>query len=127
MLRWVGIEDSLMYRSGSTVEGGMERRKVESEWDILKQASDRFRADRPELRHISIGLVFKGPVPPRKQHQEFMQEIAAFAHNHLNALTGQDSEFWPPKFFTALMSTYLQTLYLRKDPYAEWYSDMSAG
>jgi hypothetical protein len=69
--RTVGVEIT-MYRSGATVDGGMERRSVESEWDVLQRAADTFRGERPELSDINVGLMFSGPVPPRRQHAEFV-------------------------------------------------------
>jgi hypothetical protein len=75
--RTLGVEIT-MYQSGSTVDDGTERRKVESEWDLLQRASETFRSERPELRNINVGLMFRGAVPPRRQHLEFMEEIAAF-------------------------------------------------
>jgi hypothetical protein len=124
--RTVGIEITA-YQSGATVDGGTERRKVESEWDILQRATDAFRSERPELRNINVGLMFIGPVPPRRQHAEFMEEIAAFIRDHAADLTSEDSTFWPPSFSTALMRAYLRTLYLRVDQYAVWHSNLAGG
>jgi hypothetical protein len=35
--------------------------------------------------------------------------------------------YWPPDFPSPLMQTYLRTLYLRMDRYAEWYSNLAGG
>src|SRR4051812_22385005 len=75
--RMIGIEIT-MYRSGATVDDGTGRRQVESEWELLKAASDRYRSEHPELHGINVGLMFAASVPPRKQHAEFMAEVAAF-------------------------------------------------
>src|SRR6266436_7984876 len=74
----IGVEIT-MYRSGATVEGGStQRRPVESEWERLKAAADVFRAQHAALSDVSTGLMFKGMVPPRRQHAAFLDEIAAF-------------------------------------------------
>ena len=124
--RTVGVEITT-YQSGATVDGGTERRKVESEWDILQRASDAFRSEHPVLRNINVGLMFTGQVPPRREHAEFMEEIATFIRDHAAKLTSEDSTFWPPSFSTALMRAYLRTLYLRVDQYAVWHSNLAGG
>ena len=124
--RGVGVEVT-MYRSGDTVEGGGGRRQVESEWDKLKAASDAFRSAHPELRDVNVGLMFHGPVPSRRQHAEFLDEIAAFIRSHRDDLDSSDVEYWPPSFSTPLMRTHLQTLFLRIDRYAVWHSNLVAG
>jgi hypothetical protein len=124
--RSVGVEVT-MYRSGATVEGGGERRQVESEWDLLKRASDSFRAQHPELRDVNVGLMFIGSVPPRRRHAAFMEEIAAFVREQAEELLSEDLKFWPPSFSTPLMRAHLRTLYLRKGPFAEWYSNLAGG
>jgi hypothetical protein len=124
--RTIGVEITT-YQSGATVDGGTERRKVESEWDLLQRASETFRGAHPEFREINVGLMFSGSVPPRRQHAKFMEEIAAFIHDHAADLTSDDSTFWPPSFSTPLMRAYLRTLYLRVDQYAVWHSNLSGG
>jgi hypothetical protein len=124
--RTVGVEIT-MYRSGATVEGGKERRPVESEWDILSAASDKFRGKHPDLRDINVGLMFSGPVPPRREHPAFMEEIAAFIRNRAGELTSEDQTYWPPRFPTLLMRAYLRTLYLRTDRHAVWHSNLAGG
>ncbi len=108
-----------------TVDGGTGRRKVESEWDILQRASETFRSERPELRNINVGLMFSGPVPSRRQHVEFMEEIAAFIRDHAADLTSKDKTYWPPDFSSILMRAYLRSLYLRVDEYAVWHSKIA--
>jgi hypothetical protein len=124
--RAIGIEIT-MYRSGATVEGGHVRRAVETEWDILKRASDDMRRARPEMRDISVGLMFKGAIPPRKQHEAFIQEIIAFVRERDSELTRRSADYWPQTFSAPLMRDHLRTVYLRRDQYAEWYSDITAG
>lgn len=124
--RTIGVEIT-MYRSGETVEGGHERRQAEAEWDKLLSASDAFRNARPELRGVSVGLMFKGPVPPRRLHAEFMKEVGAFIRAHLDELNSSDIDYWSWDFSTALLREYLQTVYLRNDPHAVWYTSLAGG
>jgi hypothetical protein len=124
--RLIGVEIT-MYRSGATVDDGSQRRPVENEWERLKAAADTFRAQRCDLQDINVGLMFKGAVPPRRQHAAFLEEIAAFVGSHFAELASQDREYWRPSFSTPLMQAYLRTLYLRKDRYAEWYTNLAAG
>lgn len=122
----IGVEVT-MYQSGTTDEAGIGRRQVESEWEILEQATRKFQALRADLRNINVGLMFRSAVPARKQHQAFMAEIAAFIRVHAHELTTRDAEFWPPQFSSPLMAQYLRTLYLRVDEYAVWHSNIVAG
>jgi len=124
--RHVGVEIT-MYRSGATVDDGTARRPVESEWERLKAAADAFRAQRAELHEVNVGLMFKGALPPRRQHALFLDEIAAFVSARNAEITANDIKFWPPSFSTPLMQAYLRTLYLRRDRYAEWYSNLAGG
>jgi hypothetical protein len=124
--RSIGIEIT-MYRSGATVEGGMERRAAESEWDLLKRAADAFVDAHPELRGINVGLMFHGPVPPRKQHAAFIAEVAAFIAARSDELQSRDTACWPQAFSTPLMRAYLRTLYLRLDRHAVWHSNLAGG
>jgi hypothetical protein len=124
--RAIGVEIT-MYRSGDTVEDGMGRRQVENEWELLKVAADRFRDRNPQFRDINVGLMFTASVPPRKQHAEFIGEIASFIADHAGALSSQDQAFWPQQFTTPLMGKFLQSLHLRAGQYAEWHSNLAAG
>ena len=89
-----------MYSSTDTVDGCQRRRQVESEWDRLQASAKAFCSTRPELRDINVGLMFSGPVPPRRQHADF---IAAHRHE----LRSDDVEYWPPTISTPLMGEYL--------------------
>jgi hypothetical protein len=71
--------------------------------------------------------MFWGPVPPRKQHAEFIAEVAAFIRAHAGELQSGEAEYWPPAFSTPLMRTYLRTVYLRRDCHAVWHSNVVAG
>ena len=124
--RSIGIEIT-MYRSGDIVEGGAERRQAEAEWAKLLSASHAFRSARPELRDINVGLMFKGPMPQRRRHADFMEKIAAFIRLHRNDLKSSDTDYWPRDFSTPLMREYLQTLYLRVCQYAVWHTSLAAG
>jgi hypothetical protein len=105
----------------------MERRAAESEWDLLKRAADAFVDAHPELRAINVGLMFHGPVPPRRQHAAFIAEIAAFIAARADELQSRDTEYWPQAFSTPLMRAYLRTLYLRLDRHAVWHSNLAGG
>jgi hypothetical protein len=124
--KMIGVEIT-MYRSGDTVEGGTGRRQVENEWELLKAASAFFCRDKPEFRDVNVGLMFSGPVPPRRQHAAFINEIAAFIRTHAYELSSSDLTFWPHSFTAPMMRSFLRTLYLRKDRYAEWHSNLAAG
>jgi len=93
----------------------------------VHSASDAFRAARPDLRDINAGLMFRGPVPPRRLHLDFMDEIAAFIRARRGDLTSNEMEYWPPSFSGPLMCEYLRTLYLRIDRFAVWHSNMAGG
>jgi hypothetical protein len=124
--RTVGIEIT-MYRSGDTVGDGTGRRQVENEWELLKAAADRIRNACPELRDVNVGLMFAASAPPRRQHADFIAEIATFVGAHASELSSNDITFWPPSFTAPLMRKFLRTLYLRKDRFAEWHSNLVAG
>jgi len=124
--RTIGVEIT-MYRSGDAVEDGTGRRQVENEWELLKVASDSFRSNQAEFHDINIGLMFAASVPPRKQHAEFIAEIAAFVRDHASALSSNDIAFWAPSFTSPMMRAFLRTLYLRKDQFAEWHSNLAGG
>lgn len=124
--RRVGVEVT-MYSSTDTVAGGHRRRQVESEWDRLQAAARAFCSTRSELQDINVGLMFSGPVPPRRLHVDFIKEVADFIAAHRHELGSQDVDYWPPIVATPLMVEYLQVLYLRVDRYAVWYSNLTGG
>jgi hypothetical protein len=122
------VVEITMYRSGDSVGGGLGRRQVESEWDLLSIASTEFRKARPDIEHINVGLMFgDGPVPPRRDHVTFMEEIASFIRQYHSQLKPADLQFWPQAFSTPLMKKYLRTVYLRQDQHAVWHSSIAAG
>jgi hypothetical protein len=123
--RRIGVEIT-MYSSSDTVDGGHRRRQVESEWDKLQAAARAHCTTRPELRDINVGLYFRGPVPPRRQHIDFIKEVADFIAAHRHELRSEDLDYWPPTISTPLMVEYLQVLYLRVDRYAVWHSNLTA-
>jgi hypothetical protein len=122
----IGVEIT-MYSSGDIVDGGHSRRQIESEWEKLQSAAQAFCSLRPMLRDINVGLMFSGPVPPRRQHVDFIEEVAAFITAHRHELSSKDVDYWPPTISTPLMAEYLQALYLRVDQYAVWHSNLIAG
>ena len=124
--RTIGVEIT-MYRSNATVEDGAGRRQVENEWELLKVAADRTRNACPDLRDINVGLMFAASVPQRKQHADFIAEIATFVSDHASELSSSDITFWPPSFTSPLMRAFLRTLYLRRDQFAEWHSNLAGG
>jgi hypothetical protein len=124
--RTVGVEVTV-YRSGKTVGGaGVKRRKrreVEAEWESLRLALREFRAAQPDISNIAVGLMFQNVVPPRGEHQQFMEEVAAFIRSRE---IRSDRTRWC-KFASPLMKKYLHTLVLNKSEFAEWYSIIDAG
>jgi hypothetical protein len=124
--RRIGVEVT-MYSSTDTVAGGHRRRQVESEWDKLLAAARAHCSTRPELHDINVGLMFSGPVPPRRLHVDFIKEVADFIVAHRHELRSEEVEYWPPIIATSLMAEYIQVLYLRVDQYAVWYSNLTGG
>jgi hypothetical protein len=122
----IGVEMTT-FQSNAPMDGKLGRRQVESEWERLKSAIEKFRGTRVELRDLNVGLMFKGAGPPRADHQAFMEEVAVFALAQAAELTDQDIDFWPPAFTSPLMIKFLQTVYLRRCQYACWYSSIAAG
>jgi hypothetical protein len=124
--RRIGVEVT-MYSSTDTVDGGHRRRQVESEWDKLQAAARVYCSTRPELHNINVGLMFSGPIPPRRLHVDFIKEVTDFIAAHRHELRSEDVDYWPPIISTPLMVEYLQVLYLRVDQYAVWHSNLTAG
>jgi hypothetical protein len=124
--RTIGVEVR-MYQSGTTVGSGFGQRQVESEWEALQLASREFRAAQADIRNVSVGLMFNDVVPARREHQEFMQEVAAFIRSRVNEITSETRAFWSQQFISPLMKKYLRTLNLRTSEFAEWYSSITAG
>lgn len=116
-----------MYSSTDALAGGHRRRQVEGEWDKLLAATRACCSTRPELHDINVGLMFSGPVPPRRLHVDFIKEIADFVAAHRHELGSRDVAYWPPIIATPLMVEYLQVLYLRVDRYAVWHSNLTGG
>jgi hypothetical protein len=71
--------------------------------------------------------MFAGLVPPKRQHAEFIAEIAAFANEQARKLSSENLTFWPQSFSSPLMRQFLRALFLRRDQYAEWYSSVAFG
>jgi hypothetical protein len=93
--RSIGVKIT-MYRSGEVVGGSMTRRQVESEWDIYRERLRVSGINGPD----TVGLMFKGAVPPRKQLAAFMEEIVAFVGDHTAELTARDNTYWHDQFST---------------------------
>ena len=125
--RIIGVEIT-MYHSGELVEGGLQvRRQAEAEWDALSAASIEFLKKRPDIQNVNAGLMFIGPVPPKRDHAAFMEEVAAFIKQKEGKL-GPDNIACRPHTFTGpLMKKYLSTIYLRTDKHAIWHSNLAAG
>src|SRR5580658_1330325 len=94
---------------------------------MLRQATEIFRVAQADITNINVGLMFKDIVPSRKEHQPFMVEVATFIRACANQIGENDGEFWPQSFTTPLMARYLRTIYLRRDEYAVWHSNITAG
>jgi hypothetical protein len=124
--RVTGLEITA-YRSGDAVEDGTPRRAAEAEWEKLKRSAEIFRRQRAELGDINVGLMFKDSVPARGEHNAFLEEIAGFVRGHTAEIAEQDREYWPQAFPSPLMQAHLRTLYLRRDRYPEWYTNLTAG
>ncbi len=125
--RTIGIEVT-MFQSGATVEGSAaNRRQAEAEWEKLVSAASAYRSTRPELGDINVILTFSGALPPRRQHADFIAEIASFIGSHREQLGSQDTDFFSWDFSSPLMRDHLQALHLRICPYAIWYSSLAAG
>lgn len=124
--RTVGVEVT-MYQSGTTVGGRFGQRQVESEWESLQLASRQFQIEQTDISNVSVGLMFYGAAPARKEHQAFMHEIAAFIRSHPDALAPVSTQFWSHQFTQPLMKKYLRRLYLRTCEFAEWYTNLTAG
>ena len=123
--RTVGVEVT-MYQSGTTVGGaGFERRQVEAAWESLQLASREFRAAQPDISKVNVGLMFYNVVPPRGEHQQFMEEIAAFIRNQ--EIRSERTRCLSHEFASPLMKKYLHTLVLNKSEFAEWYSNITSG
>jgi hypothetical protein len=124
--RLIGVEIT-EFSSHDVLADGSLRRAVEDEWERLQATAAAFRLQHPELIEVSVGLMFKGRVPPRRDHPAFLDEVAAFVRLRLAGLTSTNQEYWPSDFSSSLMQAYLRTICLRKDRHAEWYANLSAG
>jgi hypothetical protein len=78
-------------------------------------------------RHTVLRVGFSGAIPPRRQHVEFIKEVADFIVAHRHELGSEDVDYWPPTISTPLMLKYLQVLYLRVDQYPTWHCNLAAG
>jgi hypothetical protein len=123
--RQIGLEIT-SYDSGEMI-GSYGRHQVESEGDKFELASKAFRAARPDLASVDATLHFYGSVPPQRQHGDFLHEIGAFIGTHRHELTAKEIDYDVRYFSTPLMRTYLQVLYLRFCPYAEWRTNLDVG
>jgi hypothetical protein len=123
--RRIGIEVTLFNRGTMTQDVPM--RAVESEWERLYETAEKARKKSDDFRNLNVGVMFRDKVPPRKEHTHFIKEVFDFARAHRTRLSNRTMEFWPWDFQSPLLRTYLQTLYLRIDPYAQWFSNVTAG
>jgi hypothetical protein len=114
-----------LYRSEDIIDG-IKRRAAESEWELLKKAAQTFWSQDNDLRVVNVGVMFKGRVPRRGDHNAFIEEVAAFVRQHLGQLRPEKQNFIPSASFP-LMYCHLERLVLRTDRYAEWYSNLSFG
>jgi hypothetical protein len=124
--RTIGVEVT-MYQSGTTVGRGFGQRQVESEWEALLRASRDFRSAQADISNVNVGLMFHDVAPARREHQDFMIEIAAFIRCRVKDIGATDTAFWSQQFTSPLMNRYLRALHLRTCAFAEWYSNITAG
>jgi hypothetical protein len=132
----VGVEHT-MYRSGTTVGGArVKRRTVEAAWESLQLAFREFRATQPDISNVSVLLIFNDVVPAPGEHQQFMQEVAAFIRSQkissdrpvLRSYEFADRrKFRSHEFASPLMKKYLHTVVLNRSEFAEWNSSVDAG
>ena len=123
---FIGVELTT-FQSNIAMDGKLGLRQVEAEWEAFEKAIPEFRAARPELKEINVGLMFKGAGPPRVEHQVFMEEVGIFGLSQKTKLTEIDVAFWPSSFSSPLMTKYLRTVFMRRSNHALWYSNISAG
>jgi hypothetical protein len=93
---------------------------VEAVWESLQLASRGFRAAQPDISKVAVGLMFYNVVPPRGEHQQFMEEIAAFIRSQ--EIRSEPTRFLSHEFASPLIKKYLHTLVLNKSEFAEWLS-----
>ena len=121
----IGVEITLP-SSGEIIDGA-KRRAAESEWERLKAAAEEFWSQHNDLRAVNVGVMFKGRVPPRGDHDAFIEEVAAFVRQHSGELQPKKQNFFPSVSSSPLMHRYLKRLVLRTHSHAEWYSNFSGG
>jgi hypothetical protein len=102
------------------------RRQIEAEWDVLRHASREFQAAQPDIRNINVRLMFNHVVPRKKEHKNFIEEVAAFIRGR-NEIGSKLTGFPALHFTSPLMKKYLKVLYLRTSEFAEWDSSITAG
>lgn len=125
--RTIGIEVT-MYQSGQIVAAtGIQKRKVESEWERFNCSSRFFREEQPDLRNICILFRFKDSVPPSKERQLFLTEILDFIRLRRSELGPQYLVFSRHQFTSPLMMKYLSDLCLCVCEHADWDSNVTAG
>jgi hypothetical protein len=124
--RVIGIEVTT-YHSDTLLDDGMERRKVESEWEALKRVADACRRTHTDVRDVNVGLMFKGIVPSRREHSAFIEEVVGFIRARASELRREPISYWGRTLTSPLMSRYLRTLQLCVSNFAEWYSNVAVG
>jgi len=122
----IGLEITT-FQSGTVTDDWVELRKAEAEWQNFETLSEAFRRERPHLRDLNIGLFFKESMPPRSEYVAFMEEISAFAQDHLADLGSEGRDYWAPSFASPLMKQHLRRLHLRRDEHVEWFSNFRGG
>jgi hypothetical protein len=123
----IGFEVT-MYQSGSTVEGSdANRRRAEAESEKLLVAANEYRSTNADIRDINVILTFSGDLPPRRQQNDFVAEIAKFIREHRSELGSADKDYMSWEFSSRLMRDHLRALHLRVCPYAVWYSSLAGG
>jgi hypothetical protein len=119
--RSIGVEITT-FQSGARITKRITRRAAEAAWDELDYEARAFRAERPGLINVNIGLMFKSHSPSPKECRPFLFEIAEFVANNKKYFSEKRMQFFSRNFITPLMNQYLQSIDVRLTDFAEWYS-----
>jgi hypothetical protein len=124
--RTIGVELTT-YQSAMSV-AGVGKRVVEAEWEELERSSQTIRIRNADLNSISLLFRFNSVVPPRRFHDQFLDEIQQFVRSKQQLLGSGYVDFWWHDFTSPLMSQYLQALVIKRcEGGGEWDSNITAG
>ncbi len=126
--RTVGVE-VVMYQSSKRV-ADFERRAVEAEWERLEDYSRAIRKEHAVFEQMYVLFRFKNLVPPRKEYEEFCQEILRFIRSRQEPVSAEPEVFGISDFTSPLMKKHLKAiggLVLNLCERDEWDSNITAG